>query len=95
MNCDTIRDHLDRDEAILLDVRTPNEFAARRLERAVNIPLNQLQARVNELDPTKKVYVYCQSGSRSQVATLMLSSVGYDITNIGGVIHHPDCTDPH
>ena len=66
-----------QDGAVLLDVRTPSEFAARHLDGAVNIPLQDLGARMGELDPSRPVVVYCRSGGRSAGATKALKASGF------------------
>lgn len=67
-----------RDGALLVDVRTPREFAAGHLEGALNIPLQELAERMAEVGPRERpVVVYCQTGSRSEVATELLRQAGY------------------
>ena len=62
-------DHLPRDgSAILLDVRTPDEYAGGHMEGFGNIPLDDLRDRLDEIEPGKPVYVTCQSGLRSYIA---------------------------
>lgn len=63
----------------LLDVRTPAEFAEAHAEGAINIPLQELPVRMNELRNDKQIIVYCRSGARSAVATTMLRSAGYSV----------------
>jgi len=56
----------------ILDVRTREEFSAEHLDGAVNIPLQELEERLNELDRSKPVLVYCHSGGRSRSASEIL-----------------------
>ncbi|MEZ4236612.1 MAG: rhodanese-like domain-containing protein [Myxococcota bacterium] len=64
--------------ALLVDVRTPGEFAAGHLDGAVNIPVDQLKARLRELpDKQRPVVVYCRSGARSAAAAGTLKAAGY------------------
>ena len=64
--------------ARLVDVRTPGEFAAGHIAGAINIPVQQLDARVSELQPKDAaVVVYCRSGHRSGNAARMLKSAGF------------------
>lgn len=64
--------------ARLVDVRTPGEFAAGHIAGAVNIPVQELDARMNELQPKDAaVVVYCRSGHRSGNAARMLKSAGF------------------
>ena len=68
-------DHLPRDgSAILLDVRTPDEYAGGHMEGFGNIPLDDLRDRLDEIEPGKPVYVTCQSGLRSYIACRILEA---------------------
>lgn len=71
--------------ARLVDVRTPGEFAAGHLPGALNLPVQQLDARVAELGPKNAaVVVYCRSGHRSGNAARMLKSAGFTaVHNLG------------
>lgn len=68
--------------ATLLDVRTPEEFAAGHLDGAVNIPVQELDRRLSEVPPGK-VVVYCRSGARSARAAVMLRSAGHEVLDLG------------
>jgi rhodanese-related sulfurtransferase len=62
----------------LVDVRTPEEFARRHIPGAVNIPLQDLDRRMGELEPKDRpIVLYCRSGSRSARAQRMLKQAGY------------------
>lgn len=64
--------------ARLVDVRTPGEFAAGHIPGALNIPVQQLDARMSELQPKDgAVVVYCRSGHRSGAAARMLKNAGF------------------
>jgi rhodanese-related sulfurtransferase len=64
--------------ARLVDVRSPSEFAAGHIPGAINIPVQQLDTRMNELQPKDAaVVVYCRSGHRSGNAARMLKSAGF------------------
>jgi phage shock protein E len=66
------------DGALLLDVRTTDEFAAGHLEGAVNIPISELPRRLSELGaPERDIVVYCRSGTRSAQAAALLESNGF------------------
>ena len=76
--------------AILLDVRTPEEFADGHIPGSRNLPLSEL-ARIKEkiFEKDTPIFVYCHSGSRSQQAAAALKQMGYcNIKNIGGIIHY-------
>jgi rhodanese-related sulfurtransferase len=64
--------------ALLLDVRTPEEFASGHLPAAVNIPVQELERRIGELERTDRpIVLYCRSGNRSSRAAGILKSAGY------------------
>ena len=64
--------------ARLLDVRTPEEFAVGHISGAINIPVQELDRRMGEIEPKDRaVVLYCRSGNRSGRAARMLKSVGY------------------
>jgi rhodanese-related sulfurtransferase len=69
------------DGATLLDVRTPAEFASGHLRGAVNIPVDQVQARVDELGD--RVVVYCRSGARAGRAAQALRGAGREVLQLG------------
>ena len=78
-------DSLPRDGRYnLLDTRTTYEFARGSFEGFINIPLDDLRNRLNELDKSKPVYVTCQSGLRSYIACRILSGLGYTCYNLAG-----------
>jgi phage shock protein E len=72
---------------MLIDVRTPGEFAEGHLEGAVNIPveLATFTAQVALLDPDMEYLVYCRSGRRADVAIEYMDTLGLRSTNIGSV----------
>lgn len=64
--------------AVLLDVRTAEDFASGHVEGAINIPLDQLDERMGELGTKdQSVVVYCRSGKRSASARQMLHAAGF------------------
>ena len=72
---------------LLVDVRTPQEFAGGHIEGAVNIPLQSLEQRMGEIPQDEPVVIYCRSGNRSNTAARILAQAGYtDIYDLGGVI---------
>ena len=74
----------ERDDVILLDTRTPFEYMRGRAEDFINIPLDDLRERLGELEKDKKIYVMCQSGLRSYLATRILMQNGFDAYNFAG-----------
>ena len=78
--------------AVVIDVRTPGEFAEGHLPQAVNIPVEELATRTGEVaalaggDKAQPVVVYCASGNRARGAVTMLSAAGHaDVVNGGGL----------
>jgi len=73
---------------IIVDVRTPEEFATGAYPEAINIPLDELGERMGELgnDAAREIIVYCASGARSAYAQRMLSQIGFrNVKNGGGI----------
>ncbi len=68
----------------LLDVRTPAEYARGAITRFLNIPVDELRERLDELDPTKPIYVACQVGLRGYIAARLLIQRGFDVYNLSG-----------
>jgi NADPH-dependent 2,4-dienoyl-CoA reductase/sulfur reductase-like enzyme/rhodanese-related sulfurtransferase len=71
-------------EALLLDVRDPDEFAAGHVPGAVNLPLNQIRARMGELPKDRALWTYCGVGQRAYYATRILLQSGRDAKNLPG-----------
>ncbi len=71
-------------EGFLLDVREPAELAVEREPRAVNIPLAQLRARLDELPRDREIQVICRSGQRAYYATRMLLQKGFNARTLSG-----------
>lgn len=71
---------INRNKTTILDVRTPEQFAAGHLRDAKNIPLSDLGSRIGELDKqkTKAVVVVCQQGTRADKAVKLLQKAGFD-----------------
>jgi NADPH-dependent 2,4-dienoyl-CoA reductase/sulfur reductase-like enzyme/rhodanese-related sulfurtransferase len=71
-------------EGVILDVREPFELAVEDIEGAVNIPLGQLRARLDELPHDKTIQVICRSGQRAYYATRLLLQQGFDARTVPG-----------
>ncbi|MFX1309535.1 MAG: FAD-dependent oxidoreductase [Promethearchaeota archaeon] len=63
--------------ALLLDVRTKEEFAARTIDGSINIPIEVLRKRLDEIPHSQPIYVYCEVGYRSYLALRILLQSGY------------------
>lgn len=76
---------LPRDGSVtLLDVRTVTEVKRGRIEGFINIPLDSLRERIEEISKDKPVYLHCHSGLRSYIALCILKGNGYDCFNLAG-----------
>ena len=76
---------LPRDGSVtLLDARTPVEYGKGHVEGFVNIPVDELRDNLGRLDPSKPVYVMCQTGLRSYLACRLLAQRGFDCWNFSG-----------
>ena len=72
------------ERALLLDVRTAQEFASGHIPGAVNIPVDDLRSRLAELPRDRKIAAYCQVGQRGYLATRILLHAGHSAANVGG-----------
>ncbi len=76
---------LDLTKDILIDVRTPEEYALGSITDAINIPLDDLRARLAEIPRDRRIYVFCQVGLRGYLASRILKQNGYDqVYNLSG-----------
>jgi len=75
---------LDSTDALLLDVREPDEFARGHIPDAVNLPLSQLRRRYTELAREREVLAYCGVGQRAYFAARFLAQHGYRSRNLSG-----------
>jgi len=73
---------VDSRAAMVIDVRTPQEFASGHVRGAINVPVDQVQSRIKEVAKSKDtpLMVHCQSGGRSARAAAALREMGY--TNV-------------
>jgi len=78
-------DKLPRDGSVtLLDTRTAEEFNRGHIDGFQNIPVDELRERIGEIETGKPVYVICQSGLRSYIATRILEGHGFEAYNFAG-----------
>ena len=78
-------DRISKDKnAVLLDVRTVGEFSRGHINGFKNIPVDELRERINEVEKGKPVYLICQSGLRSYIASRILEGNGYETYNFSG-----------
>lgn len=91
-------------DAVLLDVREPNEWEAGHAPDAVHIPMGDLPSRLDDLPADATLHVVCRGGGRSARATAWLNANGWDAINVsdgmmgwaaGGKPMTADSGDPH
>jgi len=70
-------------QTVVVDVRTPGEFMGGHVAGSINIPLNEVPARVDEFKEMGKVVLCCASGGRSGQATMFLQQYGIECVNGG------------
>lgn len=71
--------------ALLVDVRSPAEFAERSIPGSRNIPVEDLKKRMSELPKGKPLVVYCHTGVRAGFAVQILRKAGYRVYNLGSI----------
>ena len=80
-----IGDPIPRDGSVtLLDTRTAHEYSRGHIEGFINIPVDELRERIGEIETGMPVYVICQSGLRSYIATRILEGHGFEAYNFAG-----------
>ena len=85
-----LKEYAEAENAVLLDVRTPQEYREGHIPGSINVPLQQIEdidLEVSEM--SMPLFVYCRSGARSRQATAMLQEMGYEeVHNIGGILDY-------
>lgn len=73
--------------AVLLDVRTHEEFREERIPKSRNIPLEEIEEIIEKIpDKTTPLFIYCHSGARSELSVSYLKRIGYEnVVSIGGI----------
>ena len=87
MDVSEFADVVATQDVVILDVRTPAEFAAGRIANSINIDAESgnFEAEIQALDKTKTYAVYCQSGRRSGIATEVMAAAGFtSLYNMNG-----------
>lgn len=85
-----VEEYKNTNGAVLLDVRTEEEYAQGHIERSINVPVENINV-INEVVENKKtpLFVYCYSGGRSGNAVAKLKRMGYTCAkNIGGIMNY-------
>jgi len=75
----------DRNKVTILDVRTPEEVALGAIDGAINIPVDDIRSRIQEIPSDKPIYIYCAVGLRGYLASKILTAHGYkNVKNLSG-----------
>lgn len=77
-------DNMDKNKALLLDVREDIEIENGKIEDALEIPLHEIRSRLKEIPKDKEIWVYCQAGLRGYIACRILMAKGFKVKNISG-----------
>ncbi len=82
------KEMIDQQEVVVLDVRTVEEYDSGHIPDAVLIPLAELESRLDELNPSDRILVYCRSGVRSaKAAGILIDNSFVHVFNMkGGII---------
>jgi len=75
---------LEETQAMIIDVRDPDEFAAGHIDGAVNVPLTELRNRLEELPREREIWVHCAVGQRAYYAARVLLQRGFRVRNLSG-----------
>tara|TARA_Y100000590_G_C14866535_1_gene693467 strand:+ start:186 stop:506 length:321 start_codon:yes stop_codon:yes gene_type:complete len=86
----------NKDNFILLDVRTDSEYFLSNIEGAIHIPMNDIPNKLNTIDKSKEIIVQCKSGKRSaKVCQFLLNNNYENVKNLkGGIIAWANEIDP-
>jgi rhodanese-related sulfurtransferase len=76
--------NLKKDNVVIVDVCEPIERVEGYIDGSINIPLNDLRNRLDELPKDKMIYVYCQQGLRSYIAYRILKQNGFNVRSLDG-----------
>lgn len=77
-------EELDSKTITIVDIRNREDYERNSIPNAVNIPIEQFQEKLPDLDKSKPVYVLCHTGERSERIVDLLEEAGYDVANITG-----------
>ena len=86
----------NKENFILLDVRTDSEYFLSNIEGAIHIPMNDIPNKLNTIDKSKEIIVQCKSGKRSaKVCQFLLNNNYENVKNLkGGIIAWANEIDP-
>lgn len=88
VNFKTVQTEVSNKQAILLDVRTEQEYAEGHLNQAILAPHDTIEQTIGKIttDKNQKIYLYCKSGRRSAIAVSTLKAIGYNqLIDLGSI----------
>lgn len=87
--------NMNKEDYVILDVRTKEEYEEERIPDSVLLPLDRLEYEAEDVLPDKdmRIYVYCRTGRRSLSAAYKLISLGYtNVYDVGGILSYTEDT---
>ena len=75
---DQAKDMIEKNNIVLIDVRTANEYDLMHIKNAINIPVNEIEQKILQVEQSHPIMVYCSSGARSKTAIQILNNLGYN-----------------
>ena len=81
-NTSTIQQILEENNYIIVDVRTKEEYEEGHVKESINIPYDEIDENIG-LEKEKTILVYCRSGKRSSIGYKQLTSLGYEVYDLG------------
>lgn len=75
---DQAKDMIEKNNIVLIDVRTANEYDLMHIKNAINIPVNEIEQKILQIEQNYPIMVYCSSGARSKTAIQILNNLGYN-----------------
>lgn len=75
---DRAKEMIEKKEALIIDVRSKEEYGVMHIINSTNISLDELTIKIQNVDKNQKIIVYCATGTRSKKAIQLLNSLGYN-----------------
>ena len=72
------KDMIEKNNVVLIDVRTSNEYDLMHIKNAINIPVNEIEQKILQIEQNHPLMIYCSSGARSKTAIQILNNLGYN-----------------
>ena len=82
-----LKDSLDKNDLILIDVREEEEYSLCNIDPSVHIPMNKIPSHLDKLDKDTSYAIMCHSGIRSHNVCFYLQNHGFKVKNVVGGIH--------